>query len=769
MIIRQENFLLHKNIPGDANSLAKGIVRTILEDNDGNLWFGLIDYGLVFYNRKEKLYSTYTKFRSEYYKHPKKHITALYQDSNNDIWLGEWDSGIYRLNGSTGIFEQKATDREGRNILTGTMIQKILEDRPGCLWIGTEFGLNYYNVKTNKNIQIVHDPENNNSLSGNSVQSNAVIKDKEGNLWVGVWSGGLNRISFPDSTIENAIYTSWRNDPTDPKSLPNDNVISLFYDEGNILWIGTFGGGLSKFDIKEGTFTHYTTADGLPNNIVYSVIKDRSGSLWLSTDGGLSRFDPENETFKNYYRSDGLQSDHFFWGSSHAGKSGRLYFGGIKGVNSFFPDSISEKEINTPVVLLSLKIFDKEYIISDSDTNIIELKYNDNFLTFEFAALNYINPHHVHYYYMTDGVDKHWIDNGNRRFANYTDLAPGEYTFKVRISETDIPDSNNEFTLNFVIYPPWWATWWARTFSLLIIIGSIIAFYYIRVGLLEKQKRKLKELVEKRTAEINRSRNELAKKNTTLKETLNKLEVAQNALVESEKMASIGIMSAGIAHEINNPLNFISVSTENIKMLIKKLENECTALEKEQLQVINKLIDHSETGIDRISNIIKSLKTYAHKGESKSQKIQIREIVESTLTILHSKIPESVQFDFEYNTVPDIFCKAEEISQVILNLIDNALDALSDNTVNEKKIGITVKKESFQGKNYILLSIFNSGHHIPEEVLKHIFDPFYTTKSPNKGTGLGLYISYNIIQDHGGILKAENISEGVKFLVYLPF
>jgi hypothetical protein len=299
---------------------------------------------------------------------------------------------------------------------------------PGFLLIGTESGLNLLDIKQNKTYQYVHDPENNQSIRANGVQSNALVADSKGNLWVGVWSGGLNKLKIDRENPELVSYKNWMNDPQNPKGLSNDNVISL-YAEDSILWIGTFGGGLSKFSIKDETFRHFTTSDGLPNNIIFSIIQDRQGYLWLSTDGGLSRFDPESEKFKNYYKSDGLQSDHFFWGSSHKGESGQFYFGGINGINSFYPDSILEKKIKTPIVLLSLQIFDKEYKNSISDSKKIELKHNENFLTFEFAALNYVNPHHVVYYYMIEGIDENWINNGNRRFANYTDLRAGKIFF----------------------------------------------------------------------------------------------------------------------------------------------------------------------------------------------------------------------------------------------------------------------------------------------------------------------------------------------------
>jgi len=791
-LVQQNDFLLFKNNPNKRNSIPRGIVRTILEDNNENVWVGLIEKGLTKYSPKTDDFKSYKHFISVTHKNAGKHVTALFQDEENNIWLGEWDSGLFKYNSEIDNFVQVLSASSEKNALSDNRIQKIMSAEPGFLWIGTESGINYFEIKNNQCVQFLHNPNDPNSLSANGVQSNAMAMDAEGNLWVGVWSGGLNKIAFKESSKVNPEFKVWKSDPKKINGLSSNNVIALHFDKQGILWIGTFGGGLNRFDTKTGLFRNYTTVEGLPNNIVFSILDDHNGNLWLSTDGGLSKFDPQTEMFQNFYESDGLQSDHFFWGASNKGKSGQIYLGGINGFNSFYPDSLNQLKLKPNIVLTGLKIFNEEIPLRKaiSVPEQIELSFEENFLTFEFVALNYFHPNRQHYRYKMDGMDKNWNLNDDRRFASYTNLAPGTYTFRVQTSKNIRQWESNELSVKIIIHPPWWASLWARLIQIFIIVGGVLAFYFIRVGILQRQKRKLEAQVIARTAEINKSKlqleeqkeqissqnqvlltqkNELGDKNTELSQTLEQLEITQKALIESEKMASIGIMSAGIAHEINNPLNFISVSLENIKIQISEQQEENDLFDEGRMQIINKLLEHSDTGINRITNITNSLKIYAYKGDGVSKLVDVKDLIESSVTILHSKIPEYVKIELNFSVVPKVLCKADQISQVILNLIDNAIDAITEKPQAEnEQIIIDTSEIKLDDKNCILIDISNTGGQINEKNLKHLFDPFFTTKAPNKGTGLGLYISYNIIHDHKGKLKVKNISNGVKFSIFLP-
>jgi len=794
-LIRYNKFILYRHSESDPNSLEKGIVRSIMEDNDGTLWIGLIDRGLECYSKTANRFITFHHDPSKPFGLPGNHITALLQDSRGDIWIGEWDSGLshYTQDPSGPCkFVPVLNTRTKPAFLTDNRIQLIREAKPGMLWIGTETGLNLYDIRKRTCFHYLHEPGNANSLAGNAVQSNAFVQEPNGDLWIGTWASGLTRIHFTDGDYSKPEYTNWRNNPSNSYSLNNNNVISLYLEKTGIIWIGTFGGGLDHFDPSVNSFRHYTTNDGLPNNIVFAIQEDAAGNLWLSTDNGLSRFSPENEHFQNFGKEDGLQDEHFFWGSAYKSKKGELYFGGINGMNSFFPEKIKTDAYSINPVLINLKKFNESDTISIGITGLhdIDLPYTDNFLSFEFSALDFHEPSKNQYQYFLEGFDSKWTKSGNRRFASYTNLPHGTYTFHLKATNYDGAGGNKEIKFILRIHPPWWKTWWARTLFITLITVIATAFYYLRIGMLERQKTKLEEQVKLRTVEIenknlqlenqqgkisqqndilNDQKNELSSKNIELQQTLYKLELAQKALIEAEKMASLGILSAGVAHEINNPLNFISVSIQNIKTELEELTNEKIVPVKEKISLLNLLIEHSETGVERIANIVKSMRAYTHRSESNLDKVTIKDMIDMALTIISSKIPSFISVENRVNNNSSVQCKQDQLVQVFINIIDNAIDAISEKKIilNEKII-IESGERILNGVNYVFVDIFNSGNTISPEIARHLYDPFFTTKAPNKGTGLGLYLSYNIIKDHKGVIEVENKTDGVLFTIFLP-
>lgn len=762
-LIEQKRFKLYKHIPGKENVLPEGIVRSICEDSYDNLWIGLVDKGLVRFHKPTQKFHHYTFKKQNFYGMTGSFFASIYEDSQKNLWFGEWDTGLYLYNREKDSFDFQLGTNEKRNRLTSTQIQVIREAKPGYLWIGTEYGLNFYNVETKENIPLIHNPNNPNSISNNGIQSNALVVDKNGNVWVGTWSGGLNFLQITDGDFSNIQFRNWGSSKDSLESLDNNNVISLHLQD-SILWIGTFGGGLFKFNIQKENFTNFNAYHGLPNNIIFAIEEDKNGNLWLSTDKGISRFNPQTESFTNFNANDGLQNDHFFWGASFQSNTGEIYFGGINGLNSFFPENIYAFLSNPAPKLIDIVSFNQSIFSDTTFTKTTQhiLPYYNNSLTFEFAALDYFEPQKTMFQYQLKGLDKEWNFNEHRRFANYTNLSPGIYEFKLQATNSEGNWSENELRFNFKILPPWWKTWWARTVFILAIIGIVFGFYFIRVGVLETQKNRLEEQVRLRTAEIEQ-------KNDELKKTLHDLEITQKALIESEKMAALGIMSAGVAHEINNPLNFISVSIENIKERIEETKDEGFQFDEEKKNIIDRLISHARTGIDRISTITNSLKTYSHKGDGKKQLTNINTLIKNALTIIKSKVPHFITIEYIEAEIPEILCMQDQISQVILNIIDNAIQAIEDKAEkgNEKIIVECIKTE-LDYKAYIKTSISNTGPLLTEDAIKHLFDPFFTTKSPNKGTGLGLYISYEIINDHKGMINVENKNNYVNFDILIP-
>jgi len=274
--------------------------------------------------------------------------------------------------------------------------------------------------------------------------------------------------------------------------------------------------------------------------------------------------------------------------------------------------------------------------------------------------------------------------------------------------------------------------------------------------------------------ELITQREELAEKNQKLDATLTNLKKAQAKLVQSEKMASLGTLTAGIAHEINNPLNFTSGSLQLIKAILDeypvKFKNLKEEKQEQQLAEVYELLKHAFTGVDNVSCIIKSLMSFSYRNESFLSKANINKIIDSTVLVFKSRIPAHVDLVMKFkDDIPEIMCFQDKLQQVILSIIDNAVDAISlkENSAKEK-IEIRTSSELFIGTENIYISIMNSGPAIPDEELAKIFDPFFTTKTPEKGTGLGLSEAYAIINEHNGDIKVFNHPGMVEFLIRLP-
>ncbi|MFN8205998.1 MAG: two-component regulator propeller domain-containing protein [Bacteroidales bacterium] len=792
-VIEQHNFKIYKHRINDPSSFPEGIVRTILEDREGMLWIGLIDQGLVKYNPKTGKYIRYLHEKSNSGTISGIHVTSSFQDSQGTLWFGEWDTGLNRYDAKTGKFTLVASGYGPGQILTDNRIQCIREARPGILWIASENGVTRLDTRNMKTSYLLHDPANPNSLSGNSIQSNAFLQDKEGNLWIGTWSEGLNYVHFTDENQESARVIRWKHNPDSAEGLNNSNVISLHRDKQGILWIGTFGGGLNRFDPVTGKFRHFTTENGLPNNVIFGILEDNQGNLWLSTDRGLSKFDKTTESFQNFDRSDGLQDDHFFWGSMYKGSSGELFFGGIGGFNSFIPEKIVRNTTPPKAALTDLKVFDNSIVLDEplAELKVLELPYDKNHITFEFAALDFTEPERNKYMVKMDGLNDEWQQTSNRRFVSYINLSPGKYTFRLRVSNDDGVWSTEDISIKVIIQPPWWKTWPARIIFILVIAGIGIGYNLFRVKLLTRQKNWLEKQVSLRVHEINQQKEELQLKqdelnvrNTELSRTLETLTQTQNQLVQSEKMASLGTLVAGIAHEINNPVNFISSGwqflNEMFVQVVLILQDAMKSENRQNDLVLTRLSQHENwkeflylldnyktisenisTGIERTTEIIRSLNTYSRSGQEERRMYSLHKAIGSSLVILENRFKNRIQIKFSVPEELEVECNPGKINQLFMNILSNAIDSID----GEGQIEIS----SFLRQENMEVVIRDNGHGIPADTLSHVFDPFFTTKEVGKGTGLGLYISYLIVEQHRGKISINSTpGQGTEVRILLP-
>lgn len=480
-----KQFAQYRRFPLRKSSLGGKVVSAILEDANRTLWVGFGGGGFDKIDLKSGAISHFNNYSSTGNSLSNYDVTTIYEDKKGNIWIGTRDGGLNQFFPQTGKFLHYLHDAKIPSSINSNWVQQILETNDGHFLIGTNDGLQIFDreKKTFKPFAPSIDRQGKSLPTRFSV--NALFEDKERNLWIGTWLDGLFRYS-PD---EKKLY-HYVPDVKNPYSLSTTKVTSIFEDSKGFIWVGTHSGGLDKFDKKNEKFYHFSTHNGLPNDVVFGVLEDKSGNLWISTLNGLAKYSPSSNNFRVYDVFDGLINNQFNWHACYQNKSGEMYFGGINGFVSFYPESIAVDKTLSPIAFTSFRVFDKEAVLPKalSSTKEIVLSHDQNFISIEFAALDFV-PNQKHTFnYMLKGVDPGWVNAGNRTTAFYTDLRQGKYTFLVKASNADHV-WNEPISLTIIVLPAWWTTWWFRLIIIIAVILLGIFIYEFRVNQLLKIER----------------------------------------------------------------------------------------------------------------------------------------------------------------------------------------------------------------------------------------------------------------------------------------
>ena len=332
------------------------------------------------------------------------------------------------------------------------------------------------------------------------------MEDSDGNLWVGTFDNGLNKLNR-----ETGKFTQYRYNPKDKNSLSNDSILSIHQDLKGRIWIGTGGGGLNLYQPETDTFTYYLERDGLPNGVVYGILEDTFGNLWMSTNYGISRFNPETKTFRNFDASDGLQSNEFNSGAYAAGPDGEFYFGGINGLTVFRPSSITDNPYTPQITLTSLTQDDQPITIASSveTTQNVTLQWPQNSLEFEFAALSYNQPNKNQYAYILENFDTDWHYIGSKRDGRYTNLPGGKYTLLLKAANSDGIWNETPVRINVTVIPPFWQTIWFRVLLGVFAVIAVMAGIRLRTKTIQDRNRDLERVVRERTSALEKRGQEI--------------------------------------------------------------------------------------------------------------------------------------------------------------------------------------------------------------------------------------------------------------------
>ena len=474
--LKRKKFVHYRYDPNGPNSMGHPIVWSILEDEPGKLWIGTHGGGLDLLDRNSGIYTNFRHDPSDPYSLSANIVRVVFKDREGTIWVGTHGGGICSLDRETSRFHCYRHDPDNPSSISHDEIRSMFEDNEGYLWIGTNGGgLNKLDRETGIFTRYINNPDDPGSISNDFIR--VIFEDSDGEFWLGTQGGGLNRMDRGSGK-----FTAYRNDASDSTSINSDFVFSILEDVRGFLWIGTWGGGIVSFDSENEIFTAYTEEDGLPSNSIYGALEDEYGNFWMSSNNGICRFDPREKVCKTYNERDGLQSNEFNGNSFFRAPSGEMFFGGTEGFNAFFPPDIKDNPFIPPVVITSFTKLNQEVRFDEpiSDIDEIRLTHSDYVFSFEFAALEFSDPEKNRYAYKMEGLDNDWVyTNHEKRFANYTTLPPGKYTFRVKASNNDDVWNDEGTSVDIVILPPFWMTWWFRI-GIVLLLAAIFLFLYRR-------------------------------------------------------------------------------------------------------------------------------------------------------------------------------------------------------------------------------------------------------------------------------------------------
>lgn len=754
---KNDNFDVYKNKVYDKNSLVYNDVRSIIEDREGVLWVGTYS-GISIFDTESSI-KYYNAGLDDGYLLSENMVHGIYEDDEGYLWVGSRTKGVNIIDRENNT--SKSISMENNNVIQSNSINDItgykdfifvatdagvlkinkkentiqnynLEDGligenvkdifvcdKNYLWIGSTNGLNLLDIENDKIIDMTDYVD-----EGSYVRY--VYQGQDGSYYIGFLRDGGLGIIEPNSK-ETKYY---KNIPNDKTSISSNRIRYINEDSKGNIWIGT-SYGLNKYDPKTKVFKRYTTSDGIANNTIYGVLVDDNDNIWVSTNKGISQIDTKNNTVNNLSVTDGLQGNEFNGNAAFKSKSGELFFGGINGLNAFYPEDVNSINNKSKVIFDGFKVNDKDYL----DINGLKFDNNTENIKIKFFTPVYSSNKNISYEYELIGSNSSKATT-KENYVIYNDLLPGKYTFKVRAvdSRGDISDSE---TIEFSIKYPFW-------------MSPIACFIYLVIAILfiinNKYKLKyLDRLVKSRTKELEEQmikNEELYNNNIKIEENKNKYLV-------------------NLSHELRTPLNVIS-STNQLLLELSKKDN----IKADKLAYY---IDISERNCNRLLNLVNNILDNT-KLQSKMYTLNLKEVdiiylvEETSLTLIDYIKSKSIELIIDPEVEEKIIlCDDYEIERCIVNLVSNAAKF----TPEGGNITITIKDLD----DKVMISVLDTGVGIEEKYHKTIFDRFNQVDNDESkgGSGLGLSITSKIVELHKGEIYVESkVGEGSNFVIILP-
>lgn len=717
----KQNFYYKGHAKDDPSKLSYKEVNCIIEDQQKNVWLATDGGGINYWDRK---YNKVTVFKYAAGHSVFNTIKTMHQDLTHKdiIWLGT-GGGVLKFDKIKHTFKPFIISN---HLNPPEFIKQfVFEETRQGLWIGNNSG-GLYLFKGDKKIKSYDDQSNKNLFNSDNITD---LKDDDGKgLWIGNRTSGLNYLNYETGQIASYVY-----DKSNPNSLSSNNILCLFKDSKHRLWIGTDGGGLNYFDPQTRQFIILDRNNGLLNNVIHAITEDQSGALWISTNRGIFKITLKIKSnplkfdalkIVNYTVEDGLQSNQFLDYSVCRGSDNELFFGGINGLTSFFPDQLSINKDQPNIIFTELFVLGRPVVATEDgildraidEAKEIILPYDESSFTIKFALLNFIHPEKNKYTFKLEGfANDNWHYVNDQRQATYTNLDPGTYVLQVKGANNSGIWINKPRTLKITILPPWYQTWWAYTIYAAIILLLLYLFYsYTKY----KERLKGKIIYEKYIAKQEK-------------------EMAQQKLSFFIK----------ISHEIKTPITMIMAP---LQKLLSVHENNPT-----WYQYLNTMNKSGQRLLNLIDQLLDIRNLDAGQTSLKAAKGNMVRFIKE-IVVISSNLAKAKDIDLSFSSSDEsieVWFDRDKMEKVIYNILSNAIKY----TPQYGKISVSV--EGLESKKTVAISIIDNGCGISQDRIATIFMPFKHTDSMLNnvsGTGIGLAFAKELIDLHHGEIDVQS-------------
>jgi len=786
----KQKFKRYYSSPVLPDRLSFNNVLCFSESKTGDIWIGTDGGGLNKLNYETGKFSWYKHDPDDPESLSSNSIISVFEDHEGVVWMGTFHGGLARF--EDGKFSAFLPDPDDPYAISNRNIWYVFEDSQRNLWLATlDSGIELFDRKMNRFYHYSRDEGDPSSLANNSPLQ--IFEDSRQKLYIvgnrGVSILDLKEQDFsekpPRLKFKNLSFSETEN------SLSSNDIVCVQEDNKGNLWFGTAGSGIDKLDLTTGRFTNYSTENGLPGNSVGAILVDSLNNLWLATSKGLARFNPETEAVDVFTKADGLQSNNLK-GKAIKTSWGEMFFGGATGFNSFYPEQIRHRNQHVPpVVITRLRIYNepvgideqingKVILSSDiSETDELVLSYKENYFTLEFAALDYTTPAKNSFAYVMEGVDKGWVEAGTRRAANYTNLDPGEYVFRLKAANSDGVWNEQGVMLKVIITPPWWGTWLFRLAVAMLIIFLFTYLYFLRVRRFKRQQLLLEKLVSEKTAELQQMNARLREQAKSLNQTNAVLEERQaqireqqreltgqkDSLVQMNKElqnlnATKDKFFSIIAHDIKNPFSAILGLAEMLKANYEELDEEA------RLEIVDMINTSSQSVYQLLDNLLKWSRSQRGVIEFNPENIELHGAIADVIALMNgSAETKKIEFEVQVPKGLSVGADMQMLDVILRNLISNALKFTNT--------GGRVQVQAEASGEFVQINVSDNGVGMSPEVKEKLFeiDSNHTLRGTanEEGSGLGLILVKEFVSRHGGdIWVVSEPGKGSSFYFTLP-